>query len=59
MIGYRKCYRDKKRNEKENREQFGQGEEEKKRFSSGVENMLRGKEVIVLDGVDMRVVMNE
>lgn len=59
MTGYRQCYRDKKRNEKENREQFRQGEEEKERFSSGDENMLRGKEVIVLDGVDMRVVVNE
>lgn len=59
MIGYRKCLKKWKEEWKENREYFRQREEEKQKFSNGDENILKGKEVKVLDGVYMRVLMNE
>lgn len=59
MIGYRKCLKKWKEEWKENREYFRQREEEKQKFSNGDENILKGKEVKVLDGVYMRVLINE
>lgn len=59
MIGYRKCLKKWKEEWKENREHFRQREEEKQKFSNGDENILKGKEVKVLDGVYMRVLINE